>query len=103
MTRTAIVIGAGMGGLTASLRLAQTGWSVHILEARATAGGLASGFELEGFSFDAGPYILLDRPGLEWAFQSLGLVLDDCLKLRRIESIYSVLMQDGPTCSFESD
>src|SRR5258708_549736 len=40
-----IVIGAGMGGLSAAIRLAQMGYSVTTLEARATPGGLASGFD----------------------------------------------------------
>lgn len=103
MPREAIVIGAGMGGLTVSIRLAQSGWNVLILEARESAGGLASGFNVEGFTFDAGPYILLDRNGLEWALQSIGLALDSCLDLRRIESVYDVQTSGKTTCSFVSD
>ena len=71
MSRRVAVLGAGMGGLTAALRLARHGYRVTVLEARAAPGGLAGGLELDGFPFDAGPYILLDRPGLEWAFRLL--------------------------------
>jgi phytoene dehydrogenase-like protein len=92
-----------MGGLTAALRLAQTGWRVEVLEARASAGGLASGFELEGFPFDGGPYILLDRPGLEWAFRAVGMDLDACLTLKRIGSVYTVETPGGERCTFYSD
>src|SRR6266498_3484830 len=90
MTRRVVIIGAGMGGLTAAIRLAQRGLSVLVIEARAEAGGLASGFEKDGFAFDAGPYILLDRPGLEWAFQAVRLNLTECIRLRRIEDVYEV-------------
>ena len=91
MIRRVVIIGAGMGGLTAALRLAQQGLSVRIIEARPEAGGLASAFEKDGFVFDAGPYILLDRPGLEWAFRSLGLELAEHVTLRRIDDVYEVL------------
>ncbi len=102
MTRRVVIIGAGMGGLTAAIRLAQRGLSVLVIEARAEAGGLASGFEKDGFVFDAGPYILLDRPGLEWAFRSLGLELADHLTLRRIEDVYEVL-SNGVAVHFYAD
>jgi len=66
------VIGGGVGGLTAATRLAMLGHKVQIFEAREDVGGLASGFERDGVWFDGGPYILLDRPGLEWALEQVG-------------------------------
>ena len=95
MNRRVVIIGAGIGGLTSAIRLAQCGWRVTIVEARSHAGGLAAGFDLEGFRFDAGPYVLLDRLGLDWAFQQLGIVLDRALELKRIPEIYQV--SDGST------
>ena len=89
-----VVIGAGMGGLTAALRLARQNFEVSVIEARPTAGGLASAFEIDGFRFDFGPYILLDRPGLEWAFRAAGLDLAQLVQLRRIEDIYQVTRGD---------
>jgi phytoene dehydrogenase-like protein len=100
--KNVIVIGAGMGGLTAALRLAREGFRVQVLEARSEAGGLASGNTYEGFSFDAGPYILLDRPGLEWAFASVGLQLSDHLELRAIDHVYSVASPDHPIVNIYS-
>jgi diapolycopene oxygenase len=97
------VIGAGMGGLTAALRLRRQGFRVQVLEARAEAGGLASGNVYEGFSFDAGPYILLDRPGLEWAFRSVGLELRDRIELRAIDHVYSVDSPGRPTVNIYSN
>jgi phytoene dehydrogenase-like protein len=101
--RRVIIIGAGMGGLAAALRLAQRGLSVRVIEARAAAGGLASAVTADGFLFDAGPYILLDRPGLEWAFQSLGLELAEHVDLRRIEDVYEVRSSEAATVHFYAD
>src|SRR5688572_4403070 len=83
------VIGSGVGGLVAATRLAILGHEVRIFEARNEAGGLASGFDAEGLSFDGGPYILLDRPGLEWALERVGLDLSS-LQLIRAENLYEV-------------
>src|ERR1041384_4029459 len=90
MNETVVVIGSGMGGLAAAIRLANAGFEVHVFEARSNAGGLASGVQYDGFMFDAGPYILLDLPGLQWSFEQLGLTLSEHLSLRAIEDIYEV-------------
>lgn len=90
MNRRVVIVGAGIGGLTSAIRLAQRGCQVTIVEARQSAGGLASGFELEGLRFDAGPYVLLDRPGLEWAFMQLNIKPTDHFQLHRIPAVYQM-------------
>ncbi len=91
-----------MGGLAAALRLRRLGHAVRVLEARPAPGGLASGLEVQGFAFDGGPYVLLDRPGLEWAFRALDLTLEDHLRLRRLEHVYDVATADGLTLRFHA-
>lgn len=104
MTATkAIIIGAGIGGLSTAIRLARRGVAVKVLEARPEAGGLASGFTVDGLSFDYGPYILLDRPGLEWSFEQFGEDLSRHLQLRKIEDIYRVTCHNGSHVTFYSD
>jgi phytoene dehydrogenase-like protein len=102
-TLQAIVVGAGIGGLAAAIRLARRGISVRVLEARSEAGGLASGFSAAGFSFDYGPYILLDRPGLEWSFEQFGERLDDQIELRKIDDVYRVTFHNDVRVNFYSD
>jgi phytoene dehydrogenase-like protein len=96
-----VVVGAGMGGLAGALRLAHRGFRVTVIEARADVGGLASGVTAEGFDYDAGPYILLDRPGLEWAFHQLSLDID-ALDLRRVEDVYEVQAEGQPPVRFKA-
>ena len=49
-----IVIGAGIGGLTAGALLAHRGYSVLILDQALVPGGCASTFKRQGFTFDVG-------------------------------------------------
>jgi phytoene dehydrogenase-like protein len=103
MNSDVVVIGAGVGGLAAAIRLAKAGFRVRVVEARSGAGGLASGVTFEGLSFDAGPYILLDRPGLEWSFEKLGLDLSRSLPLLPVDDVYQVEATEGTCVRFYSD
>jgi phytoene dehydrogenase-like protein len=101
--RRVVVVGAGIGGLAAASRLARLGHDVRLFEARAGPGGLASGLHLRGTGFDAGPYVLLDRPGLAWALDALGLDLDEAVVLQRIDALYSVTSDDDEPFEFFAD
>ena len=96
------VAGAGMGGLAAAAFLARRGRQVVVFEARNGPGGLASSFEAGGLRFDSGPYVLLDRPGLEWAFREIGEELSTVLDLIRIDDVYRVDIEDGPSVTISA-
>ena len=53
-TRDAIVVGAGLAGMTAALRLASSGRSVLVVDRRPVAGGRCGVFELDGHRFTVG-------------------------------------------------
>ncbi len=100
---TVAVIGAGMGGLAAALRLAQLGHGVTIFEAREEVGGLAANETHGGLVFDVGPYLLLDLPGLERVFAWLGLRLDEHVELQRIHDVCEIGGGSSPPVSFHGD
>ncbi len=85
-----IIAGAGMGGLAAAINLKQKGYDVTIIEASSKLGGLARTEVINGHHFDAGPYILLDQPGLAWAFEKLNLPLQENVPLLKLQNVYTV-------------
>ncbi len=90
MKAPVVVIGSGVGGLAAALRLRSLGHEVVVCEAGESLGGLAAGLVAGGMTFDGGPYILLDRPGLEWACRRLEVPVEGPLTMRRILEPYQV-------------
>jgi squalene-associated FAD-dependent desaturase len=57
--RTVTVIGGGLAGTAAALRLADAGWSVRLLEATPRLGGCASSFRRDGMPVDTGQHVFL--------------------------------------------
>lgn len=53
--KTAIVIGAGIGGIATAIRLSHKGYRVTVFEANDYPGGKLSAFSLGDYRFDAGP------------------------------------------------
>ena len=60
----AVVIGAGISGLTAAFRLQQQGLTVEVLEAAPRAGGVIGSRRRDGFLFETGPNSTLDTTPL---------------------------------------
>jgi phytoene desaturase len=53
-----VVVGAGLGGLAAPIRLRAAGVDVTGLERQRWPGGRAGRLELDGYAFDAGPSVI---------------------------------------------
>ena len=72
MSKRAIVIGAGIGGLATSVRLAHKGYTVEVFEANAYPGGKLSAFEDQGYRFDAGPSLFTMPHFVDALFELVG-------------------------------
>ncbi len=89
------VVGAGIGGLAAAIRLAATGFEVEVFEKNAQTGGRMGRLEASGFSFDTGPSLLLMTDTYRELFRSAGRDLDDYVRLVPLDSDYRVTFGDG--------
>jgi len=92
---TAIVIGAGIGGIATAARLARSGFDVTVFEKNEKPGGRANQILREGHRFDVGPTLFLMPEVWEETYAALGEKMSDHLKLTRIDPTYTVYFEDG--------
>ncbi|MGE6299566.1 phytoene desaturase family protein [Guptibacillus hwajinpoensis] len=95
MSKKTIVIGAGLGGLSAAIRLAADGHQVTVLEKNERAGGKLNKRSGQGFKFDTGPSILTMPWVLEKLFKSANRNVNDYMTIKRIEPQWRTFFEDG--------
>ena len=98
-----IVIGAGIGGITAATHLAQQGMKVTVLEKNSRPGGRCDRFSRDGHHFDSGPTLLVMPLLYEAEFASLGTSMREILELQRVDPTYHLVFDDGSQLALTSD
>ncbi len=98
-----VVVGAGLGGLSAALRLAGAGRQVTVLERESVPGGRAGLLEVDGFRFDTGPTVLTMPDLIADALDCVGEPLHDWLELQPVSPLYRAFYPDGSTLDVHSD
>jgi len=94
-TDKVIVVGAGLGGLSAALRLAGAGREVTIVERESVPGGRNGLIVDQGYRFDTGPTVLTMPSLIEEALASVGEKLSDWLELVPLRPLYRAFYHDG--------
>lgn len=97
MGKKVIVIGAGFSGLSAACELAKQGLEVTVAEKNECAGGRASVFSAEGFTFDMGPSWYWMPDVFEWFFAQYGKKVQDYYELKRLDPGYRVFFGKNDT------
>jgi phytoene desaturase len=98
-----VVVGAGVGGLAAAVRMAAAGHRVVVLEQGARAGGKAGRWECDGFTFDTGPSLLTMPWVFEQLFADTGAALEDSVELVRVEPVTRYRFADGSAVDLSAD
>ncbi|EWI81745.1 4,4'-diaponeurosporene oxidase [Staphylococcus aureus T36127] len=84
MTKHIIVIGGGLGGISAAIRMAQSGYSVSLYEQNNHIGGKVNRHESDGFGFDLGPSILTMPYIFEKLFEYSKKQMSDYVTIKRL-------------------
>jgi phytoene desaturase len=103
-----VVVGAGLAGLSAAMRLAGAGRQVTVLEREAVPGGRAAVRTVAApgggeYRFDPGPTVLTMPDLIADCFDSLGEDMADWLNLRPVEPLYRTTFADGSAMDVHAD
>ena len=93
--KTCAVIGSGIAGLAAAIRLRQQGFTVTVFEKNAAAGGKMSELNANGFRFDKGPTVLTKPEYVEELFELCGKRASDYWTYQPVDPIFHYFFEDG--------
>ena len=98
-----VVIGAGVGGLSAAIGLAARGARVSVLEQGPRTGGKLNRWAEGGYTFDTGPHVLTMLWALEEVFAQAGRRIGDVLDLVRLDTVCRYHFEGGATLDAPGD
>ena len=90
-----VVVGAGLAGLSAALRLAGAGRKVTVLERESVPGGRNGLLNKDGYAFDTGPSVSTMPSLINDAFNCVGEDMKDWLELTPLTPLYRAFYADG--------
>jgi phytoene desaturase len=94
VTKTAVIIGSGVGGLATACRLATLGFQVSVMEANEYPGGKLTEISNSGFRFDAGPSLFTMPQFLDQVFEAAGKNPRDYYRYHRLEKSCHYFFED---------
>ena len=97
------IIGAGLGGLSAAIRLALRGKHVIVYESNQHPGGKASEHRMQGFRFDTGPSLLTMPFVLEEIYAAAGATAEEPVELIPVDPICRYFYPDGAVLDASAD
>ncbi|MCX6292992.1 MAG: phytoene desaturase family protein [Sphingobacteriales bacterium] len=93
--KKAIIIGSGIAGIAASIRLSVQGYDVHVFEKNDYPGGKLSAFEKNGYRFDAGPSLFTQPQNVEELFALANEPIEDYFQYQEVEIVCHYFFENG--------
>lgn len=94
-TRRIVIVGGGIGGLTAAIRLRGFGHHVTVFERREVVGGKLAAHVRDGYTFDIGPSLVTLPQVFDDVFRAAGTTLDEQVDLIRLDPQFAYRWPDG--------
>ncbi|WHZ31197.1 NAD(P)/FAD-dependent oxidoreductase [Desemzia incerta] len=101
--KSVVVIGGGLGGLSAAVSLAQRGFKVSLYEKNHHLGGKLNRAEQDGFKFDLGPSILTMPHIFDRLFTESNRKMDDYIPTVRLDHEWRSFFPDGTIIDLYGD
>lgn len=98
-----MVVGAGVGGLSAAIHARLKGWDVLVVEQSDRCGGKAAGFEIGGFHLDPGPSIIILPEVYNDVFRAAGRTPEDYLRFQRLDTLSRVCFEGEDPLDLPAD
>ncbi|HEY0980238.1 MAG TPA: phytoene desaturase family protein [Candidatus Paceibacterota bacterium] len=102
--KSALIIGAGLGGLSLAAMLAKRGYAVTVIEKNESIGGRARLWQKDGYTFDMGPSWYMMPDVFEHYFSMMGEHIEEYLSLEKLSPSYRIFLKsDGTHHDFYGD
>ncbi len=88
------IVGAGPGGLTCGMLLANKGYDVTVLEKANYVGGRSAPIRLGDFTFDTGPTFLMMKHVLDEIFETCNRNSSEYMEFKRLDPMYQLNFKD---------
>jgi phytoene desaturase len=98
-----VIVGAGLGGLSAALRLAGAGRKVTVVERESVPGGRNGLLQKDGYAFDTGPSVLTMPDLIQDCFSCVGEDMKDWLELLPLKPLYRAFYHDGTSLDVHAE
>ena len=102
-TNNVVIVGAGLAGLSAALRLSGAGREVTVIERESVPGGRNGLLNKSGFAFDTGPSVLTMPNLIADALACVGEDIKNWLELIPLKPLYRAFYHDGTQLDVHAD
>ena len=101
--KSAVIIGAGIGGIATAVYLAKKGYTVSVFEKNSAPGGRCGQLIRDGHRFDLGATMLLMPAIYREIFESLGIPLFENTGIKPLDNLYKIYFENNEVITFTTD